>query len=72
ADSSASASSPNNNCPICLGQLENKSFTDSCFHTFCFVCLLEWSKVKAVCPLCKQQFKSIIHSVRSIEDYDQY
>ena len=72
ADSSASDSSPNNNCPICLGQLENKSFTDSCFHTFCFVCLLEWSKVKAVCPLCKQQFKSIIHSVRSIEDYDQY
>ncbi|KAK2183312.1 hypothetical protein NP493_315g00001 [Ridgeia piscesae] len=72
ADSSSSDSSPNNNCSICLGQLENKSFTDSCFHTFCFVCLLEWSKVKAVCPLCKQPFKSIIHNVRSIEDYDQY
>ena len=72
AGSSSADSSPNNNCSICLGQLENKSFTDSCFHTFCFVCLLEWSKVKAVCPLCKQPFKSIIHNVRSIEDYDQY
>ena len=59
-------------CSICLGKVENKSFTDSCFHTFCFVCLLEWSKVKAVCPLCKQNFKSIIHNVRSLDDYDQY
>eukprot|EP00918_Siedleckia_nematoides_P096902 GHVU01212546.1.p1 GENE.GHVU01212546.1~~GHVU01212546.1.p1 ORF type:complete len:438 (-),score=49.73 GHVU01212546.1:71-1384(-) len=66
------ASSPEPGCSICLGQLENKSFTDSCFHMFCFVCLLEWSKVKAVCPLCKQPFKSIIHNVRSVQDYDQY
>ena len=65
-------SSPEPNCSICLGPLENKSFTDSCFHMFCFVCLLEWSKVKAVCPLCKQAFKSIIHNVRSFQDYDQY
>ena len=59
-------------CPICLCRLENKSFTDSCFHTFCFVCLQEWSKQKAECPLCKQKFKSIIHNVRSLDDYDQY
>lgn len=37
--------SPEPNCSICLGALENKSFTDSCFHMFCFVCLQEWSKV---------------------------
>lgn len=66
------SNSPEPNCAICLGKLENKSFTDSCFHQFCFTCLLEWSKVKAECPLCKQAFKSIIHNVRSIEDYDQY
>ncbi|KAL3868065.1 hypothetical protein ACJMK2_040903 [Sinanodonta woodiana] len=64
--------SPEPTCAICLGKLENKSFTDSCFHMFCFVCLLEWSKVKAECPLCKQPFKSIVHNVRSYEDYDQY
>ena len=92
--------SPEPNCAICLGALENKSFTNSCMHQFCFVCLLEWSKVsliitshipdpclftvkikyscfialqvKAECPLCKNTFKSIIHNVRSMEDYDQY
>lgn len=69
---SRDSSSPDNSCAICLSSPENKSFTDSCFHTFCFSCLLEWSKVKAECPLCKQRFKSIVHNVRSFEDYDQY
>lgn len=64
--------SPEQSCAICLGPPENQSFTDSCFHTFCFSCLLEWSKVKAECPLCKQRFKSIVHNVRSFEDYDRY
>ncbi|XP_013782348.1 E3 ubiquitin-protein ligase Topors-like [Limulus polyphemus] len=64
--------SPEPSCVICLGKPENKSFTDSCFHIFCFACLVEWSKVKAECPLCKQSFRSIIHNVRSLEDYDQY
>ncbi|XP_014472619.1 PREDICTED: E3 ubiquitin-protein ligase Topors-like isoform X2 [Dinoponera quadriceps] len=64
--------SPPPNCSICLGKLVNKSFTDSCLHQFCFTCLLKWSKIKTECPLCKQTFKSIIHNVRSEEDYDQY
>lgn len=64
--------SPEPNCAICLGKLQNKSFTNSCLHQYCFTCLLEWSKVKPECPLCKQGFQSIIHNVRSIEDYDQY
>ena len=38
--------SPDECCSICLSKLENKSFTDSCFHTFCFICLVEWSKVR--------------------------
>ncbi|XP_052090380.1 uncharacterized protein LOC127727032 isoform X1 [Mytilus californianus] len=60
------------NCSICLGDLQNKSFTDSCFHMFCFVCLKEWSKVKAECPLCKQKFKNIIYNVSSYEKFDRY
>ncbi|KYQ56457.1 hypothetical protein ALC60_04534 [Trachymyrmex zeteki] len=66
------AASPPPNCSICLGKLVNTSFTDSCLHQFCFTCLLQWSKIKTECPLCKQTFKSIIHNVRSEEDYDQY
>lgn len=41
-------------------------------HQFCFNCLLEWSKVKAVCPLCKQPFTSIIHNVKSNNEYDEH
>ena len=59
-------------CPICLGELDNKSITDTCRHKFCFTCLLEWSKVKAVCPLCKGKFTAIIHNVRSDTEYDKY
>lgn len=69
---SSQCDSPDGKCAICLGKLENKSFTDSCFHTFCFTCLQEWSKVRPECPLCKQRFSSIIHNVRSNNQYDKY
>ena len=46
--------------------------TDTCLHKFCFTCLLEWSKVRAVCPLCKGQFTAIIHNVISDSEYDRY
>lgn len=71
-DRANNAASPPPNCSICLGKLINTSFTDSCLHQFCFTCLLQWSKIKTECPLCKQNFKSIIHNVRSEGDYDQY
>lgn len=70
--SASRPSSPEPNCSICLGDLQNKSFTDSCFHMFCFVCLKEWSKVKAECPLCKQKFQNIIYNVKSYDKYDRY
>ena len=66
------ASSPPPNCAICLGRCKNKCFTDSCMHQFCFKCLCEWSKVKPECPLCKQTFKSIIHNVKSIDQFEEY
>ena len=69
--SSVRPTSPDLNCPICLGRLENRSYTDTCFHKFCFVCLVEWSKVKPVCPLCKQPFTSVIHNVQSYEKFEQ-
>jgi len=69
--SSVRPTSPDLTCPICLGRLENRSYTDTCFHKFCFVCLVEWSKVKPVCPLCKQPFTSVIHNVQSYENFEQ-
>lgn len=93
--SSNGRSSPDQTCSICLGQHENKCFTNKCLHEFCFSCLLEWSKVntlneyplvyilssvswfvsvkvKAECPLCKQQFTSIIHNIRPDQQYDEH
>lgn len=64
--------SPPPNCAICLGRSKKKSFTDTCLHMFCFKCILEWSKVKAECPLCKQPFRSIIHNVTAMNQYDEY
>ncbi|KAJ8977023.1 hypothetical protein NQ317_013472 [Molorchus minor] len=66
------SSSPPPNCAICLGCCTNKCFSDSCMHQFCFKCLLEWSKIKAECPLCKQPFRRIIHNVKSNEEYDEH
>uniref|UniRef100_A0A1B0B6G0 E3 ubiquitin-protein ligase Topors n=1 Tax=Glossina palpalis gambiensis TaxID=67801 RepID=A0A1B0B6G0_9MUSC len=65
-------SSPPPNCAICLSRCKNKCLTDSCMHQFCFKCLCEWSKVKPECPLCKQTFKSIIHNVKSIDQFEEY
>lgn len=64
------SSSPGPSCAICLGALQNVAHTDTCMHKFCFVCLLEWSKVRAVCPLCKSKFKSIIHNIKGDDDYE--
>ncbi|KAH8290999.1 hypothetical protein KR054_007667 [Drosophila jambulina] len=72
AAATGTRSSPPPNCAICLSRCHRKCFTDSCMHQFCFKCLCEWSKIKAECPLCKQRFKTIIHNVRTLDDYDRY
>jgi len=59
-------------CSICLQDVMNKSYSNTCCHEFCFGCLLEWSKVKPECPLCKASFRSIYHNIRSNADYDEY
>ncbi|GAA6065657.1 topoisomerase I binding, arginine/serine-rich a [Tachysurus ichikawai] len=64
--------SPDSKCPICLDHFRNVSYADRCFHRFCFRCILEWGKNKAECPLCKQPFSSVYHSVRSEHDFKVY
>jgi E3 ubiquitin-protein ligase Topors len=62
-------------CPICLQKFssqKSKSYASTCFHSFCFECLLEWSKIKCSCPLCKQEFHRIIYDLESILEYKQY
>lgn len=71
-DTRSPAMSPEPNCAICLGKIEDKSFTDRCFHCFCKTCLFEWAKVKAECPVCRQAFDKIIFNIRAMDDYDEH
>lgn len=64
--------SPDSKCPICLDIFNNISYLDLCLHKFCFRCIHEWSKNKAECPLCKQPFHSIYHSIKSEQDFKKY
>ncbi|KAG7269491.1 hypothetical protein CRUP_027909 [Coryphaenoides rupestris] len=64
--------SPDSKCPICLDAFNNMSYLDLCLHKFCFRCIHEWSKNKAECPLCKQPFNSIYHSIKSDQDFKKY
>ncbi|KAK2663465.1 hypothetical protein Ddye_002039 [Dipteronia dyeriana] len=48
-------------CGICLLE-EGRSIRgqiDSCSHYFCFVCIIEWSRIESTCPMCKQRFTTI-------------
>lgn len=64
--------SPDSKCPICLDIFNNISYLDICLHKFCFRCIQEWSKNKAECPLCKQPFNSIYHTIKSEQDFKKY
>uniref|UniRef100_A0A3B1IL90 E3 ubiquitin-protein ligase Topors n=1 Tax=Astyanax mexicanus TaxID=7994 RepID=A0A3B1IL90_ASTMX len=64
--------SPDSKCPICLDRFNNAASLDRCLHRFCFRCIHEWSKNKAECPLCKQPFRSIFHSVKAENDFKEF
>ncbi|XP_051515097.1 E3 ubiquitin-protein ligase Topors-like [Myxocyprinus asiaticus] len=64
--------SPDSKCPICLDGFKNVASLDRCLHRFCFHCIHEWSKNKAECPLCKQPFHSIFHSVKGENDFKEF
>lgn len=64
--------SPDSKCSICLDIFDNLACLDHCLHMFCFCCIREWSRNKAECPLCKQPFNSIYHSINSDLDYKRY
>ncbi|KAB5546754.1 hypothetical protein PHYPO_G00075600 [Pangasianodon hypophthalmus] len=64
--------SPDSKCPICLDRFVNVASVERCLHRFCFRCIREWAKNKAECPLCKQPFRSIFHSVKAENDFKEF
>lgn len=65
-------SSDKDRCAICLAaSFSNRSFLNSCFHAFCYFCIMQWSEISQTCPLCKSAFRYIVHDVKSITDYKE-
>ena len=58
----------NGQCAICQGPQENKSYPP-CGHVFCFECLLECSKRRKTCPLCRALMDSFKHSIESEDNF---
>ncbi|GKV25165.1 hypothetical protein SLEP1_g34643 [Rubroshorea leprosula] len=54
--------SDSDSCGICLSEGARliRGIIDSCDHFFCFVCIMEWSKVESRCPMCKRRFSTIL------------
>ncbi|KAK8926207.1 hypothetical protein KSP39_PZI018059 [Platanthera zijinensis] len=71
-ESSSGRSDPEEVCPICLEPPKREAYLDHCFHSFCYHCIVQWSKFvkkksyqeepSIKCPLCKAENLSIVHS----------
>ena len=48
-------------CPVCFCELEKESFgfVLACGHAFHSLCLEDWLKIKAVCPVCKAGIREL-------------
>ncbi|CAG8628293.1 9548_t:CDS:1, partial [Acaulospora morrowiae] len=55
------------NCPICLQDFQDRSYLNSCFHSFCASCIRQWLNVTPSCPLCKSKVEFIIYNVDEIK-----
>ncbi|CAN6452862.1 unnamed protein product [Victoria cruziana] len=58
-------------CSICLDSVKQEAYLDRCFHKFCYRCITRWVEASTnrsdtnkllLCPLCKTENSSIIHS----------
>ncbi|KAI9561113.1 hypothetical protein GHT06_012069 [Daphnia sinensis] len=49
-------------CPICLEPCVDK-FALTCCHTFCYKCLVRWTRIKLQCPMCRHPITGSIHGI---------
>lgn len=59
-------------CPISLGYIEDAAYMVACLQPFCFACIKDWARSRARCPLCRQPFDLLLHSVQADNDYKEY
>jgi hypothetical protein len=51
----------NNECVICLENMDNKKAILNCNHAFHKQCVLEWMKLQQKCPICRNNTKYILN-----------
>jgi hypothetical protein len=58
-------------CPICLEPFRDRARLEICLHSFCFSCIVSWSRIIKGCPLCKQSFTYVIHHIVSDRNFSK-
>ncbi|KAJ7396305.1 E3 ubiquitin-protein ligase RING2-A-like protein [Pitangus sulphuratus] len=58
-------------CPICMDPIKDQVSVSWCSHTFCFPCILQWSRNTAVCPICREPFQYLLRKVGD-NNYEVY
>lgn len=51
----------NNECVICLEDIDNKKAILNCNHAFHKHCVLEWLNLQQKCPICRSDTKYILN-----------
>ncbi|KAL4480017.1 hypothetical protein ABPG74_020533 [Tetrahymena malaccensis] len=60
------------NCAICLGIPEDSIYgVVQCNHEFCIDCILQWSEVTNLCPMCRAEFSKILKKNYNDLDYQE-
>ncbi|GFS73641.1 uncharacterized protein NPIL_397691 [Nephila pilipes] len=58
-------------CTICFSNISNRAFINTCFHSFCFQCISNWTKQRNVCPLCINKTETLIYNIISDSEYEE-
>ncbi|KAJ2109313.1 hypothetical protein GGI16_000779 [Coemansia sp. S142-1] len=58
-DSESSCEESEYLCPICLQHVTSQSYTEPCYHQFCFACILQWCELRTRCPLCNNDIVAL-------------
>ncbi|XP_032530688.1 E3 ubiquitin-protein ligase Topors-like isoform X1 [Chiroxiphia lanceolata] len=58
-------------CPICMDTIKDQVSVSWCSHSFCFPCILQWSRNTAVCPICREPFQYLLRKVGD-NNYEVY
>ena len=62
----------NNECSICLQDLDNKCKTLRCKHTFHAKCINSWCEIHNTCPTCRKSIHQIISSEQEENMYENH